>query len=215
MSYFKIIKNEEDVAMVHHSKTHERVLNWHGGMAQFIRDKILKKDINVSIDIGASYGWFTLPFISYSKEVHCFEMRKDVFECLKLNMSEYNNIHCYNKALSDKNDKLYYNINKDKDVSGMTRIVSGGEHEVECKTLDSYLIKNVDLIKIDVEGHQIEVLKGAKDTISKYRPVIIVEGNLTRGENSYNVRNKMYEYFNTLDYKIFDIWHNDFIYIPN
>jgi len=218
MSYFKIIKNEEDDMMVYHSETHERVLNWHDGIAQFIRDKILKKDINVSIDIGASYGWFALPFISYSKEVHCFEMRKDVFECLKSNVSKYNNIHCYNKALSDKNDKVYYKINKDFDESGKTRILDPSitrEYEVECKTLDSYLIKNVDLIKIDVEGHQMEVLKGAKDTISKYRPVIMVEGIHTRSEHSYNYRNKMYEYFDDLDYKFFDIWHNDFIYIPN
>jgi len=42
MSYFKIIKNEEDDMMVYHSETHERVLNWHDGIAQFIRDKILK-----------------------------------------------------------------------------------------------------------------------------------------------------------------------------
>ena len=124
MGYFKVIEKESDRAMLSYKKSKKDVLSWHDGMAQFIRDEILQKDINVSIDIGASYGWFALPFASYSKEVYCFEMRKDVFECLKTNISKYDNIHCYNKALSSKNDKVYYNI-EDKDISGMTNIVKG------------------------------------------------------------------------------------------
>ena len=46
---------------------------------------------------------------------------------------------------------------------------------VEAKTLDSLEIKNVDLIKIDAEGEEKNVLKGAKETIEKFSPQIIVD----------------------------------------
>ena len=53
----------------------------------------------------------------------------------------------------------------------------GTERIVQQKTLDSYNFKTVDLIKIDVEGHEFRVLKGGENTIKKYSPIIIIEDN--------------------------------------
>ncbi len=49
------------------------------------------------------------------------------------------------------------------------------EHEVELKTLDSLGLRDVALLKIDVEGHELAVLEGANETISRYRPTVLVE----------------------------------------
>lgn len=49
------------------------------------------------------------------------------------------------------------------------------EHEVELKTLDSLGLRDVALLKIDVEGHELSVLEGARETISRYRPTVLVE----------------------------------------
>ena len=49
------------------------------------------------------------------------------------------------------------------------------EHEVELKTLDSLGLRDVALMKIDVEGHELAVLEGARETISRYRPTVLVE----------------------------------------
>ena len=46
---------------------------------------------------------------------------------------------------------------------------------VEAKTLDGLELKNVDMIKIDAEGEEKNILKGAKDTIKKFSPHIIVD----------------------------------------
>ena len=49
------------------------------------------------------------------------------------------------------------------------------EHDVELKTLDSLGLRDVALMKIDVEGHELAVLEGAHETISRYRPTVLVE----------------------------------------
>ena len=48
---------------------------------------------------------------------------------------------------------------------------------IKLRTLDSYNYQNVDIIKIDVEGFEIPVLNGAKQTILSHRPWIQIEGN--------------------------------------
>ena len=48
-------------------------------------------------------------------------------------------------------------------------------HEVALNTLDSFALKDVALIKIDVEGHEMAVLEGAQETIERWRPTILVE----------------------------------------
>jgi hypothetical protein len=49
------------------------------------------------------------------------------------------------------------------------------EFEVETRTLDSFSIDDVAVIKIDVEGHEENVLCGARETIDRCRPVLVVE----------------------------------------
>ena len=49
------------------------------------------------------------------------------------------------------------------------------EHEVELRTLDSFALDDVALLKIDVEGHELAVLEGASETISRCKPTILVE----------------------------------------
>lgn len=49
------------------------------------------------------------------------------------------------------------------------------EKDVQVKRLDDFGIADVDFIKIDVEGHELEVLKGGAATIERYRPVLLME----------------------------------------
>ncbi|HZS62158.1 MAG TPA: FkbM family methyltransferase [Gemmatimonadaceae bacterium] len=46
---------------------------------------------------------------------------------------------------------------------------------VPMRTLDSYSLRNVGLLKIDVEGHELAVLEGARQTIASQRPVLLIE----------------------------------------
>jgi hypothetical protein len=65
---------------------------------------------------------------------------------------------------------------------------------VQLKTLDSFGIENVSFVKIDTEGHELEVLRGAVQTMSSNRPVAIIE---VMDRN----RAEITSYFKNLDYE--------------
>jgi len=54
-------------------------------------------------------------------------------------------------------------------------VLKEGEGNIECRTLDSFNLTNVDYIKIDVDGFEVPVLQGAQETIRKNNPVINIE----------------------------------------
>ena len=77
-------------------------------------------------------------------------------------------------------------------------------------TLDSLNIKNISVMKIDVEGHELEALKGAKKTIQNSKPVIILEVWKRRG----NRLKLITEFLKSINYNIKNISADDFICKP-
>jgi FkbM family methyltransferase len=80
------------------------------------------------------------------------------------------------------------------------------EGDVEAKTLDSFCLEKVDLIKSDCEGNDANVLKGGAETIAKYRPKIIFEhgGN----ESDFVV------FFKELSYDVVEVAGKNFLATP-
>jgi len=69
-------------------------------------------------------------------------------------------------------------------------------------TLDSYHFENVDIIKIDVEGYELEVLKGADQTIATNRPIVQVECVETQPRAFGSKIQDLFDYFNSRNYII-------------
>ena len=110
------------------------------------------------IDIGSDIGTysFILPF-SYS---YMFEGNKEKCIIAQFNMLLHNkeyNFECYNTLLSDKNEEIDYNgfetqYSYDSKING---------YKMTSTRLDDYNLENIGFIKIDVEGMELKVLKGA------------------------------------------------------
>ncbi|MGC9123924.1 MAG: FkbM family methyltransferase [Thermoplasmata archaeon] len=152
-------------------------------------DFIPKKG-DVVIDVGASYGdtaiWYAKKF---GAKVMAFEPLKDIYEILLKNID-------LNKA-----DVIAYNIalGNGKNINGKRQgnmLAIGNEEKFETKRLDDFEFERVDLIKIDVEGFELDVLEGAKKTIMKHRPKIILE------VHSKDLFKGCTEFLKKLDYKI-------------
>ena len=62
----------------------------------------------------------------------------------------------------------------------MSRIDEKGKHTIQCDVLDNYNFTDVDLIKIDVEHHELSVLEGMKTFLQNNAPVIIIETAINR-----------------------------------
>lgn len=146
----------------------------------------------------------------------CFEPTPSGFRSLNDNFGEKCKMNIFNYAIGSKNeygnlrivqDNPYLStfkriedvsVKKIKDInSGMVKSIH--KKRVLIKKLDDVVsglgLKRIDLIKIDVEGWELEVLSGAKDTIEKYRPVFIVEFHM--GVDFDEIINK---YFNNYNY---------------
>lgn len=165
----------------------KRVMN--GGIwEQKIATKIYKdcKKSTTVIDIGANIGAHTihmLDAVSPDGFVIAFEPQIEISNCLKNTLDQIgNNYIISNDLVSNQNSTSTFMTNG----TGMSRIPlkngiynkNWSKHTIKTITLDSFLQnKNyiISLIKIDVEGHEFQVLEGAKNTINKYKPIIYIE----------------------------------------
>lgn len=127
------------------------------------------------VDVGANIGVCSKFFSRYGF-VYAFEPASPARELLIMNMR--GRMHkIFPVALGNKNEKATIYI---KDQSGLSGIEDTGrgktidKETIEITTLDSYHI-SPDLIKIDVEGYELEVLQGGEKTIEKFRPTIVCE----------------------------------------
>ena len=132
------------------------------------------KSFDFVVDIGANIGNHAFFFkeVCQAKKVVCFEPHPDNFPILQENCPTCEN---HSVGLSSENTEGFLELVESiSHNSGTSRLGSSG-HPIEIKTLDSYNFKNVTFIKIDVEGYELEVLKGAKKTIEESYPDILVE----------------------------------------
>jgi FkbM family methyltransferase len=140
----------------------------------------------VFFDVGASYGYYGMSLAKAvpSSAVHCFEAVPSTCYYLIKNIEKngLKNIIVQQEAVGEIEGKVYVtNNNFGGDYISVDIGSKGGIHhnEVQCITLDSYVkaneIHRVDYIKIDVEGAELLVLKGARNLIEVFKPIIQVE----------------------------------------
>jgi len=161
---------------------------------------------DVVIDCGGYIGDMT---IAFAKAVHnggvviAFEPSKDAFECLVYNMQDVSHIVvCVNKGLGSENKRM--SIQKVETNDGMNYLVDGDD--IEVIRLDDYKLVKLNFMKIDCEGHELEVLKGAEKTIEKFRPKMLIEINQMTLERSGISRQDIYNWLRQRGYKIENIY---------
>lgn len=86
---------------------------------------------------------------------------------------------------------------------------------VEIRPLDSFAIENVDLIKVDVQGMEEHVLWGAKNTLTRYKPVVILEEKAvkTRGGDTSAIE-RARNVIISFGYEFKELVGADAIYLP-
>lgn len=150
--------------------------------SELIQIKKLVGNGRRAIDVGANYGFYSYVLSKLFNNVEAFEPQKSCFEVIEAySQSHQKNINAYNVALANFNGTLdlYTPIVKGEVYTGLASFVKPEEKHVHntvpvCK-LDDYQFTDVDFIKIDVEGFESEVIKGAEETIRREKPLILIE----------------------------------------
>ena len=132
------------------------------------RDAALKyvKQWRVCLDIGSNIGQWTRPLAKRFESVVCFEPNPNFRECFQKNIQE-KNVLLWPYGLSNKEHKAKQDFN--------STVLQQEDGDIDCRTLDSFGLTNVDFVKIDVDGFEVPLLTGAKETLTKNNPVINIE----------------------------------------
>jgi FkbM family methyltransferase len=162
----------------------------------FLRNKI---DIKLFCDIGSHKGTYTDLFIKNFKnsKVLMFEPQTKIFYFIKKKYKNKNNVKCFNIAISDDQSKKLLSINEHDLTSSFSTfnkknnylkvkaILFGKSLKkminkkaiVKTSTLDEIIktkkIFKIDLVKIDTEGHELQVLKGMKKSLKKINHIMV------------------------------------------
>jgi FkbM family methyltransferase len=174
--------------------------------------KYLDKYLNLGdtfIDIGANIGtWSTYAskLVGTKGKVLCFEPHPLMFKYLTGNIAvnDFKNILSFNVGCSDKDEELYFSNNYDT----MNHITLNPENSiiVPVKELDNYTnhLERIDLLKIDVEGFELSVFKGATKSLQKTKKIIF-ESNETF-QNKYNYKTSdILTLLNSAGFKVYRI----------
>ena len=184
--------------------------------------ELIKKFIDYntdSIDVGVYRGVYSYEMAKYSKTVHSFEPNPVIFKDLEKNIKKIiKNIQIYNLALSEENKEIELKIPiRDKKASkdNYEEYYQLGKATIHKKNIldeyESFKIKSIKLddikfqnrisfIKIDVEGHEENVIAGSLNTINKFKPTLLIEI-----EEKYTQKNvsESINYINSLGYNSF------------
>ena len=164
---------------------------------------------DVAIDVGANIGAFTIPMadlVTPSGLVYAFEASAANVVLLTENVRQNqcaDIVKILPFAASDKNGTL--TVDKQSALHAYSRKdINEGEFEVLSSTIDSLFLKRCKLIKIDVDGHELQVLNGAAETIERCRPIIYIENEI------HEKREAMVAWLIEHRYRLY--WHRPYLY---
>ncbi len=181
--------------------------------------KFSNKNKLLLIDCGCNYGFYSFYTASLSEKnlILSIEASKDTSdEFIKnLNLNDFKNINFFNNAVSntmDENISFFESINDWESSQTHNNFNFVSELKVKSIMIDTllkeYSLKDyLVIIKLDVEGNEINVIKGALEVIKKSEPLIIIEFSKYIFQNKDNIDYLNY-FLNKYDYSIYDINYN-------
>ena len=143
----------------------------------YCKNKNLK--FNHILDIGAWVGTWTMAMNDFCGRVVAFEPDPIHYQCLVKNCPD--NVETHQLAVGNENKMI--SLSEDN-FTQAKRVV--GEGDIPMITVDSLKLNDVDLIKIDVEGYELEVLKGAIKTLKNIKYLMIELNNNSKKYGSSN-----------------------------
>ena len=195
-----------------------------------IAERLISLDFKPKIifDVGAHTGEAALLFLKNFDSIkicYCFEPQKNIFNILKKKFKNNSKVFCINKAIYDKiikkdfnvlyhqrsstledinSNSLYYKI-KSLILFNKVKNIIYKKEKLNCITLDSFIKKKkiIDILKIDVEGSELKVLKGCKKNIKNIKVILIeiLNHNLIKNYS----REDIFSFFKNNNFELYSV----------
>lgn len=131
------------------------------------------KSKGIVVCAGGNCGLYPRIFAKYFQTVYTFEPDPLNFHCL-VNNCQVDNVIKLNAALGMEH-KMVEVFRQSMENVGMHRVVDNVSATIPQLCIDDLALKRLDFIQLDVEGYEYDVVRGAANSISKFKPVIACE----------------------------------------
>jgi FkbM family methyltransferase len=185
--------------LMHHPKSAEQELHY--------LDRIVPEGA-VTVDVGANCGLYTRRLARLSRQVYAFEPSHQMADLLR--RTSASNVSVHEIALSDQTGsaELFIPQGEHEPVYGLASLepaVSAANRQVVSVSvptarLDAIVHQDVAFVKIDVEGHELNVLNGAVELLEHSQPVFLVEAEDRHREQATR---SIFEFFKNRCYRGF------------
>ncbi len=154
--------------------------NWRGGEPELRLLPILCDPASASVDVGANYGVYSYHLLKYSGSVIALEPLVELASLLRAGLPR---VRLIEAAASDRCGTATLRVPGRETANGLATIEAANTLvaadartlEVRLLTLDSLDLPPVGFVKIDVEGHEMAALEGARAVVERDRPTFIIE----------------------------------------
>ena len=186
---------------------------WEPELTNFVKTIHQKFGIRNIIDVGANFGYHTLLFSKeVSENVYSFEPQLQNFQLLQRNVKNNNvtNVKLFNLACGDTNCDVQMPLITDwsvvENMGDFTPNVIKDSYSItKSIVLDDMDFKNIDLIKIDVQGWEKKVLHGTRNILKEYKPALIVEFEWFQLKKTNTTCEELYGFIRKQNYYIFQL----------
>lgn len=152
-----------------------------GGTGHQYFDVFEPRENEVFVDAGCYDGDTSVDFINWCGEkydrIYAFEPSKDMLELCKnkFNNRGIKNYELIDKATWSEDTEVYFSDDLGSAIFGGAQVLNNSNNKIKTTSIDKVLNGNyVSFIKMDIEGSELEALKGAKESIIKYRPRLAI-----------------------------------------
>lgn len=190
------------------------------GIYELDKKRLFEQEIqksSVVYDIGANTGFYTLlasELVGNEGKVIAFEPFPENIFVLKKHteINNLENVMIMEVAVSNENGKSFFSIAESSSEGCLVSKKTEKTIEVPTVSIDDLISKKIILppnyIKIDVEGAELNVLNGAKKTLSEFKPKIFLA---THDDFKPNIHSNCVEFLKSCDYKIVPIGSNNLL----
>jgi FkbM family methyltransferase len=169
----------------------------------------------IVLDIGAHIGPHSLVFaesVGPAGAVLAFEPQRPLFQMLCANMAlnNHTNAYCYHAAVGARPGEIFIPVldyTSENNFAGLSLGKYDQGEKIRLLTIDSMDLQQCDFMKIDVEGMELEVLKGAQKTIEQFRPALYVENDREKKSAA------LIKHLKSISYDLY--WHRPPLFNPH
>ena len=149
--------------------------SWLYDIQRFSKTRGLTTFIDGGANIGQTARQFLLHFPRAS--IHAFEPVRSTFQQLRRGVSRHTNVRCVHQALGATRRRTSIELREDSQLNTLapaaSRPAAVGCEDIDVDTLDNYCrqqsISDIDVLKLDVQGYELEVLAGAQNLLRERR----------------------------------------------